>query len=69
VRSYTAAEKGDEGMALKIRIRAEDMPDKERIHFESMPLPNGRDKAMLKGGSVHRDVILAVCDFDDDQIV
>jgi hypothetical protein len=27
VRSYTAAEKGDEGMALKILTRAEDMPD------------------------------------------
>jgi len=27
VRSYAAAEKGDEGMALKIRIRAEDMAD------------------------------------------
>jgi hypothetical protein len=27
VRSYAAAEKGDEGMALKIRTRAEDIPD------------------------------------------
>ncbi len=27
VRSYAAAEKDDEGMALKIRTRAEDMPD------------------------------------------
>jgi hypothetical protein len=27
VRSYAAAEKGDEGMALKIRTRAEDMAD------------------------------------------
>jgi hypothetical protein len=27
VRSYAAAEKGDEGMALKILIRAEDMVD------------------------------------------
>jgi hypothetical protein len=27
MRSYAAAEKGDEGMALKIRTRAEDMPD------------------------------------------
>jgi len=25
--SYAGAEKGDEGMALKIRTRAEDMPD------------------------------------------
>jgi hypothetical protein len=27
MRSSAAAEKGDEGMALKIRTRAEDMPD------------------------------------------
>ena len=27
MRSYAAAEKGDEGMALKILTRAEDMPD------------------------------------------
>jgi len=27
VRSYASAEKGDEGMALKIRTRAEDMAD------------------------------------------
>jgi hypothetical protein len=29
VRSSGAAEKGDEGMALKIRTRAEDIPDGE----------------------------------------
>ena len=27
MRSYAVAENGDEGMALKIRTRAEDMPD------------------------------------------
>jgi len=27
MRSYAAAEKGDEGMALQILTRAEDMPD------------------------------------------
>jgi hypothetical protein len=34
VRSYTAAEKGDEGMALKILTRAEDMAD-GKVNFES----------------------------------
>jgi hypothetical protein len=30
--SYAGAEKGDEGMALKIRTRAEEMPDGEEKH-------------------------------------
>jgi hypothetical protein len=30
--SYTGAEKGVEGMALKIRTRAEDMPDGYGTH-------------------------------------
>jgi hypothetical protein len=32
MRSSAAAEKGDEGMALKIRTRAEDVPDGEGQH-------------------------------------
>jgi len=31
-RSSAAAEKGDEGMALKILTRAEDMPDGKKTH-------------------------------------
>jgi hypothetical protein len=37
VRSYAGAEKGDEGMALKIRTKAEDMPDGEERHCKLSP--------------------------------
>jgi hypothetical protein len=32
IRSSAAAEMGDEGLALKIRTRAEDMPDGKEEH-------------------------------------
>jgi len=37
VRSYAAAEKGDEGMALKILTRAEDMPDGKETSGKPCP--------------------------------
>jgi hypothetical protein len=39
--SYAGAEKGDEGMALKIRTKAKDMPDKKTLGI--MPTQNGID--------------------------
>ena len=44
-RSSAAAEKGDKGMALKIRTRAEDMPDGNETSGVSCP---GRNKLYVE---------------------
>ncbi len=46
MRSSTAAEKGDEGTALKILTRAEDIPD-GKVNVEVKPIQNGREPKYL----------------------